>query len=62
MPALDPRTETDGRHDRPHPLQWLERLLDVNADSDFTSEQKIIIARKLREAIKELGGNVASTR
>jgi hypothetical protein len=43
---------------RPDPVKWLQRLLDVNAASDFTSEQKIAIASALRRLMRELGANV----
>lgn len=49
-------------NERPDPVKWLERLLDVNASSDFTSEQKIAIAAALRTAIVQCGGQVLSAR
>lgn len=47
---------------RPDPIKWLEALLSINQRSDYTSEQKIVIARALRSAMKELGAEVASVR
>lgn len=49
-------------NDRPDPITWLERLLDLNRRSDFTSEQKIIIAQALRTALKQLGVDMPTTR
>lgn len=46
---------------RPDPIKWLERLLLVNERSDFTSEQKIIIASAIRTLMKQLGANILST-
>lgn len=47
---------------RADPIPWLERLLEVNASADFTSEQKIAIAAVLRGLIRQFGGAVASAR
>lgn len=44
------------------PIKWMERLLDVNARSDFTSAQKIVIAAGLRTILKQLGSDVATVR
>lgn len=47
---------------RQDPLLWLERLLEVNAKSDFTAEQKIVIASAIRTAMQKLGAHVLSVR
>lgn len=47
--------------ERPDPVPWLERLCEVNAKSDFTSEQKIIINSHLKKALQELGAEVPTT-
>jgi hypothetical protein len=47
--------------DRPDPVKWLERLVDVNARSDFTSEQKIAIAASLRALMQRFGANIPTT-
>ena len=44
------------------PTIWLEHLLDVNARSQFSSEQKIIIASGLRKILEQLGSSVPTTR
>jgi hypothetical protein len=48
--------------DRADPVKWLERLLEVNAASNFTSEQKIAIASALRGLMKQFGADVPTTR
>lgn len=47
---------------KPNPIKWLERLLEVNAASDFTSEQKITIAAALRGLMRQLGADVPTVR
>jgi hypothetical protein len=36
------------------PIKWVQRLQDVNADSQFTDTQKEIIEKNLQRLIKEL--------
>lgn len=47
---------------KPDPIAWLERLLEVSAGSEFTAQQKITIAARLRQTMQDLGASVPSIR
>jgi hypothetical protein len=38
----------------PDPVKWIERLIDVNASSQFTDLQKAVIAGSLANALHAL--------
>lgn len=54
------RGMTEDQPIAPDPMKWIERLLDANMRSQFTSRQKIVIAHRLRELARDLSNPALS--